>query len=132
MLLVKFVGIPQGLSPIPANLVNFDQDFGHRRDAIDYAQALEAFDLRLPEILNAMNDEDIIFITADHGCDPTWHGNDHTREYVPMLAYHHNIESIDLGERTTLADLGQTIAEMFELDKLDHGTSFYKALCQLV
>ena len=118
----------QDKSLIFTNLVNFDQDFGHRRDAIGYAQALEAFDKRLPEIFAAMSDDDILFLTADHGCDPTWHGNDHTREYVPMLAYHHDIASVDLGERSTFADLGQTIAEMFSLEKLDYGTSFYKNL----
>ncbi|MDO6446104.1 phosphopentomutase [Colwellia sp. 1_MG-2023] len=118
----------QDKSVIFTNLVNFDQDFGHRRDAIGYAKALEEFDKRLPEIFAAMADDDILFLTADHGCDPTWHGNDHTREYVPMLAYHHNIASVDLGERSTFADLGQTIAEMFNLDKLDYGISFYKNL----
>ncbi len=115
-------------SLIFTNLVNFDQDFGHRRDAIGYAQALQAFDLRLPEIISALNDDDLLFLTADHGCDPTWPGSDHTREYVPILAYHHGIDSIDLGERTTFADLGQTIAEMFALEKCDYGTSFFNKL----
>ncbi|WP_206485528.1 phosphopentomutase [Thalassotalea sp. G2M2-11] len=115
-------------SLIFTNLVNFDQDFGHRRDAIGYAEALQAFDQRLPEIFAAMNEDDVLFLTADHGCDPTWHGSDHTREYVPMLAYHHHISSVDLGERTTFADLGQTIAEMFNLPSLEYGTSFYQKL----
>jgi len=115
-------------SLIFTNLVNFDQDFGHRRDAIGYAEALQDFDQRLPEIYQAMNEDDVLFLTADHGCDPTWPGNDHTREYVPMLAYHHNISSVNLGERNTFADLGQTIAEMFNLDKLEYGTSFFKEL----
>lgn len=117
-------------SIIFTNLVNFDQDFGHRRDPIGYAQALESFDQRLPEIIQLMNDDDILFMTADHGCDPTWPGNDHTREYVPMLAYHHKINSVNLGERTTFADLGQTLAEMFELDKLDYGMSFYQQIVE--
>jgi phosphopentomutase len=115
-------------SLIFTNLVNFDQDYGHRRDAIGYAEALQDFDKRLPEVYKAMNEDDVLFLTADHGCDPTWPGNDHTREYVPMLAYHHNIASVNLGERTTFADLGQTISEIFNLDKLDHGTSFFKKL----
>jgi phosphopentomutase len=115
-------------SLIFTNLVNFDQDFGHRRDPIGYAQALEQFDLRLPEIIGEMQDDDVLFMTADHGCDPTWPGSDHTREYVPILAYHHNISSIDLGERTTFADLGQTVAEMFSLEQLDYGTSFYQQI----
>lgn len=125
---ISYLKTAQDNSLIFTNLVNFDQDFGHRRDPIGYAQALEEFDKRLPEILAAMTDDDIIFLTADHGCDPTWPGNDHTREYVPMLAYHHGISSVDIGERSTFADLGQTIAEMFELEKLDFGTSFYKEL----
>ncbi|MEW6991710.1 phosphopentomutase [Colwelliaceae bacterium 6441] len=115
-------------SLIFTNLVNFDQDFGHRRDAIGYAEALESFDKRLPEIFSQLNDDDILFITADHGCDPTWHGSDHTREYVPVLAYHNHLASIELGERATFADLGQTIAEMFALEKLSYGKSFYKKL----
>lgn len=118
----------QDKSLIFTNLVNFDQDYGHRRDAIGYAQALQNFDKRLPEIIQAMNDDDVLFLTADHGCDPTWPGSDHTREYVPILAYHHHIDSIDLGERNTFADLGQTIAEMFQLEKLDYGTSFFNKL----
>lgn len=111
-------------SLIFTNLVNFDQDFGHRRDPVGYAQALEYLDTRLEDVYQAMGEEDILFITADHGCDPTWPGNDHTREYVPMIAYHHNISSVDLGERSTFADLGQTLAELFELNKMPYGTSF--------
>ncbi|MEW6982987.1 phosphopentomutase [Colwelliaceae bacterium 6471] len=115
-------------SLIFTNLVNFDQDYGHRRDPIGYAQALEYLDSRMDDIYSAMSDDDILFITADHGCDPTWPGNDHTREYVPILAYHHNIKSINLGERQTFADLGQTIAELFKLDGMAYGKSFLKAL----
>jgi len=109
---------------IYTNLVNFDQDYGHRRDPIGYAQALEAFDKRLPEVILEMKDDDILFLTSDHGCDPTWRGNDHTREYVPVLAYHHNIDSINLGERNTFADLGQTLADLFGLEAMSYGTSF--------
>jgi phosphopentomutase len=108
--------------------VNFDQDFGHRRNPVGYAEELERFDARLPELLKAMSDSDILFLTADHGCDPTWPGNDHTREYVPVLAYHHNIESVNLGRRTTFADLGQTIAAMFKVEAMDYGTSFLSEL----
>jgi phosphopentomutase len=125
---ISHLNTAQDNSLIFTNLVNFDQDFGHRRDPVGYAEALEAFDKRLPEIFSSMNDDDILFLTADHGCDPTWPGTDHTREYVPMLAYHHNIDSVDLGERSSFADLGQTIAEMFALEKLDYGISFYKEL----
>lgn len=111
-------------SIIFTNLVNFDQDFGHRRDPVGYAQALEAFDKRLPEVLAQMADDDILFLTADHGCDPTWPGSDHTREFVPILSYHNSIESIDLGKRDSFADLGQTIAGLFKLDEMEYGTSF--------
>ena len=106
------------------NLVNFDQDFGHRRDAVGYAQALESFDKRLTEVYSVMEADDILLLTSDHGCDPTWPGNDHTREYVPVLAYHHNIDSVNLAERKTFADLGQTLAEIFNVEKMGYGTSF--------
>ena len=115
-------------SIIFTNLVNFDQDFGHRRDAIGYAQALESFDQRLPEIYEHMKSDDILFLTADHGCDPTWPGNDHTREFVPLLSYHHSIKSVDIGKRTSFADLGQTLATLFKVEAMDHGTSFLSEL----
>lgn len=111
-------------SIIFTNLVNFDQDYGHRRDPIGYAKALEHLDQRLPEFYQLMNDDDILFMTADHGCDPTWPGSDHTREYVPQLVYSKSIKSVDLGERNTFADLGQTIAEMFNVSPMDYGTSY--------
>ena len=110
------------------NLVNFDQDFGHRRDPLGYARELEAFDLRLPEIMHAMSATDILFLTADHGCDPTWPGSDHTREYVPMLAYHHDIGSVNIGNRKTFADLGQTIAALFKVEAMNYGDSFLSNL----
>jgi phosphopentomutase len=110
------------------NLVNFDQDFGHRRDIKGYAQALEYFDTRLTDVLAALNDDDILFITADHGCDPSWKGTDHTREYVPILVYQHNMQAVNLGKRDTFADMGQTICEIFQLDKMEYGTSFLNQL----
>lgn len=115
-------------SLIFTNLVNFDQDYGHRRDPIGYVNALQSFDARIPEFYQAMQPDDILFLTSDHGCDPTWPGNDHTREYVPVLAYHHEIASINLGKRQTFADLGQTIADIFDLQPMDYGTSFLKEL----
>jgi phosphopentomutase len=121
---INHINTAQDNALIFTNLVNFDQDFGHRRDAVGYAKELEAFDARLPELLSAMTENDVLFLTADHGCDPTWPGSDHTREYVPILAYHHHIDAVNLGERKTFADLGQTIAELFEVDKMDYGTSF--------
>ena len=75
-----------------------------------------------------MGNDDILFLTADHGCDPTWQGNDHTREFVPMLSYHHLIESIEIGKRASFADLGQTLAELFNLESMDYGTSFLSDL----
>lgn len=115
-------------SLIFTNLVNFDQDFGHRRDPVGYAQALENFDKRLPEIYKNMNSNDLLLLTADHGCDPTWPGSDHTREFVPILAYHHLVQSVDLGQRKTFADLGQTLAELFDVKPMDYGTSFLSNL----
>ncbi|MGI5879273.1 MAG: phosphopentomutase [Syntrophomonadaceae bacterium] len=92
------------------NLIDFDQLYGHRNDPYGYAAALEAFDRRLPEIISAMKDEDVLIITADHGCDPTFAGTDHTREYVPVLVYGSAVKPRNLGIRTTFADIGQTIA----------------------
>jgi len=125
---IEYMNTAKNNSLIFTNLVNFDQDFGHRRDPVGYAQALEYLDERLPEIFGQLNDDDIVFFIADHGCDPTWPGSDHTREYVPIIAYHNNIESVNLGERTTFADLGQTLAELFKLDDMNYGTSFLSAL----
>jgi phosphopentomutase len=125
---IKHMQTAKDDSIIFTNLVNFDQDFGHRRDPIGYAQALEYLDTRLPDIFKDLNDDDIVFFTADHGCDPTWPGNDHTREYVPVLGYHNNISSVDLGERTSFADLGQTLADIFELEAMDYGRSFCNEL----
>ena len=115
-------------SLIFTNLVNFDQDFGHRRDPEGYADALIYFDQRLADVQRAMNRNDLLFITSDHGCDPTWEGTEHTREYVPLLAWRHNMPSLDLGVRTSFADLGQTIADLFNIPRLDYGESFLAEL----
>jgi phosphopentomutase len=125
---ITHINSAQDNALIFTNLVNFDQDFGHRRNPVGYARELEAFDARIPEVLSAMKDSDVLFLTADHGCDPTWPGSDHTREYVPVLAYHHNIASVNLGRRTTFADLGQTIAELFSVEEMAYGTSFLTEL----
>ena len=107
-----------------SNLVDFDMLFGHRRDTEGYAKALEHFDARLPEIEAAMNDGDLMMITADHGNDPTFRGSDHTREYAPLLVYGKSARpGMNLGTRGSLADIGQTIAENFGL-KLTAGESF--------
>ena len=125
---IKHIQSAKDKSLIFTNLVNFDQDYGHRRDSVGYAEALEAFDQRLPEIIKQMQADDVLFLTADHGCDPTWPGNDHTREFVPLLSYHHLVQSVPLGQRATFADLGQTIAELFNVSAMDYGTSFLSDL----
>lgn len=112
---------------IYTNLVDFDMKWGHRRDVKAYAKGLEDFDVRLGEILNAMKDDDALFITADHGCDPTFKGTDHTREYVPFVAYGKGLKhNVNLGTRKTFSDMGQTIAEIFKTEKISNGESFLK------
>jgi phosphopentomutase len=106
------------------NFVDFDMLYGHRRDLEGYAEALEYFDSRLPELLAMMRDDDILVITADHGCDPTWQGTDHTREHIPVLAYGDGIRPGPLGRRSTFADIGQSLATYFGLEAMDYGTSF--------
>ena len=106
------------------NFVDFDMNYGHRRDVVGYAKGLEYFDKRLPEIENLLNDDDIVFITADHGCDPTYKGTDHTRECVPVIMFGKNIKSENINRRQTYADIAQTIAEYFGLKKLEIGKSF--------
>lgn len=109
------------------NLVDFDAKFGHRRDPIGYGEALEAFDRRLPEVLEALNEDDLLIITADHGNDPVHHGTDHTREFVPLLVHHKNINTgKELPIRKTFADIGATIADNFEVQLPDYGESFLK------
>ncbi|RIJ93537.1 MAG: phosphopentomutase [Acidobacteria bacterium] len=111
-----------------SNLVDFDMLYGHRRDPEGYAKALEEFDTRLPEIMAAMKDDDLLMITADHGNDPTKEGSDHTREYVPLIVYGKNARAgVALGTRQSLSDIGQTIAENFGLSIAD-GVSFLKEL----
>lgn len=106
------------------NLVDFDMLYGHRRDTEGYAKALERFDARLPEIIDALNEDDLLIMTADHGNDPTKEGSDHTREYVPLLVYGKTgSHGVALGTRQSLSDIGQTIAENFGL-RIDDGVSF--------
>ncbi len=103
-----------------SNLVDFDMLYGHRRDVEGYAKALEHFDKRLPEIMDAMTDDDLLIITADHGNDPTYRGTDHTREYCLLLAYGKTAkQGVDLGTRQSLSDIGQTIAENFGFEIAD-------------
>jgi len=93
------------------NLVDFDMLYGHRNDPAGYAAALEYFDSRLPEIISAMNDDDVLILSADHGCDPTTPSTDHSREYIPLLVYGKNIKPVALGTRTSFADIGATVCK---------------------
>lgn len=111
-------------SIIFTNFVDFDMSWGHRRDVKGYAEGLEYFDTRLPEIQTLLKDDDLVFITADHGCDPSYKGSDHTRENVPVIMFGKKVKAEFIGARDTFADLGQTIAEYFGLEKLKHGKSF--------
>ncbi|MEJ7861549.1 MAG: phosphopentomutase [Pyrinomonadaceae bacterium] len=107
-----------------SNLVDFDMLYGHRRDVEGYAQALEYFDKRLPEIADALDDRDLLIITADHGNDPAFRGSDHTREYTPLLVCGKKAkQGVNLGTRESLSDIGQTIAENFGV-KIKSGASF--------
>lgn len=107
------------------NLVDFDAKYGHRRDPEGYAQALEAFDRRVPEILGALSEGDLLVITADHGNDPTHHGTDHTREYVPLLVWYPALrDGRNLGLRETFADVGATVADNFGVTPPAIGRSF--------
>ena len=107
------------------NLVEFDSKWGHRNDYEGYAVGLEEFDKRLPEIIQKMRDDDLLIINADHGCDPTTKGTDHTREYVPLMVYGKSVKhNVNLGVRKSFADVGQTIAEIMGIEKLSIGTSF--------
>ncbi len=117
---------PEGL--IFVNLGDFDMLWGHRRDSHGYALAMEYCDSRIPEIQNCMREGDCLILTADHGCDPTARGTDHTREYVPILVYGKRLRGgVNLGTRASLADMGQTVAENFGL-RLPAGTSFLNEL----
>ena len=107
------------------NLVDFDSKYGHRRNIKGYKEALEEFDARIPEIIEAMNDKDILIINADHGNDPAYKGTDHTREYIPLLVYGKDIkEGINLGTRNSFADIGATVADILNVSKTKNGTSF--------
>ncbi|RAZ87396.1 phosphopentomutase [Mesorhizobium hawassense] len=107
-----------------ANFVDFDTEFGHRRDVAGYAAALEAFDRRLPEALSRLRPGDLLILTADHGNDPTWRGTDHTRERIPVIGLGPGLKGGDLGLRPSFADIGETVADHLGLAPGRHGTSF--------
>ena len=107
------------------NLVEFDSKFGHRRDPEGYGKCIEEFDARLPEIMDAMGDEDVLMICADHGNDPTAPGTDHTREYIPLIVYGKSCKNgVNLGTRGTFADIGATVCDMLDVTYKTVGKSF--------
>ncbi|MEG6522618.1 phosphopentomutase [Desulfotomaculum sp. 1211_IL3151] len=113
-----------------ANLVEYDSLYGHRNDPVGYAGALEAFDRRLPEIMEAMLPDDLLILTADHGCDPTTPGTDHTREYVPLIVYGKQIKSgVNLGVRSSFSDVAATLADLFGIT-FNVGKSFAPEILQ--
>ena len=110
-----------------ANMVDFDTQYGHRNDVEGYARNLERFDARLSRLLSRLRDDDLLVVTADHGNDPTTASTDHSREYVPLLVTGRRVRpGADLGTRSTFADVGQTLAEVFGVGRLAHGTSFLR------
>lgn len=111
------------------NLVDFDMKFGHRNNVEGYAEALMEFDKKLPEIIKAMGDEDILILTADHGCDPTTPGTDHTREYTPILVYGKNLKNnVNLGIRKSFCDIGKTVLDLLNVSNELNGESFLKEI----
>jgi phosphopentomutase len=110
------------------NLVDFDSQYGHRNDVEGYARNLERFDARLAGVLPRLRETDLLLVTADHGNDPTTASTDHAREYVPLLVTGAHVRVADLGTRRTFADVGQTLAELFGVGPLPHGTSFLQEI----
>lgn len=107
------------------NLVDYDMVYGHRNDVEGYANALREFDKRLPEIIESLRDDDVLIITADHGCDPTTSSTDHSREYIPILVYGKQVaKGVNLGTREQYSDIGKTIAELLNIDADIDGVSF--------
>ncbi len=107
------------------NFVDFDSSWGHRRDVAGYAAGLELFDRRLPELMALVEEGDILILTADHGCDPTWKGTDHTREHIPVLVYGPQVKPGSYGHRDTFADIGQTLAGYFGVSKMEYGKALF-------
>jgi phosphopentomutase len=124
----ELAGVDRSL--IFTNLVDFDTQYGHRNDVEGYARNLERFDARLGKVLPSLRLDDLLIITADHGNDPTTKSTDHSREYVPLIVAGRHVREADLGTRQTFADLGQTLAELFDVGCLAHGTSFLTDITQ--
>lgn len=126
--IINLIGNNRG-DMIFASLIDFDMLYGHRNNPEGYAKALAEFDENIPEILNSMKYNDILFITADHGCDPTTPSTDHSREYVPLIVYGKNIKSsVNLGIRKSFADVGKTISEILNIEAEIKGESFAKLI----
>ncbi len=106
------------------NFVDFDSAYGHRRDVAGYAAALEYFDSRINEVIELLEDDDLLILTADHGCDPTWPGSDHTREHIPVIVYGKKVPAGSLGLRDSFADIGQTLASYFGTSPMEYGKNF--------
>jgi len=111
-------------SIIFTNFVDFDSEYGHRRDAKGYKEALEYFDENLPKILNKLQKNDLLVITADHGCDPTYKGTNHTREHIPIIFYGETITPKEIRMCESFSDVGQSIASFLKLPPLLYGKSF--------
>jgi len=129
--MAKTLGAMQGFGRglVFINLVDFDQQYGHRNDVEGYGRALEEFDAWLPEFRAALQPEDLAILTADHGCDPTTPSTDHSREYPPLLAFGPRARgTVDLGLRETLSDIGQSVAENFATS-IEKGKSFLSEIC---
>jgi phosphopentomutase len=114
---------PEGALVI-TNFVDFDSEYGHRRDVAGYAAALEYFDARLPELIAALRHDDLLVLTADHGNDPTWPGTDHTREQIPILVFSPALSPGEIGIRPSFADIGESLAQWLSLPPGRHGNSF--------
>lgn len=110
------------------NLVDFDAKYGHRRNPEGYKEAMEEFDRDLGDLIGKLNADDLLIVTADHGNDPTHHGTDHTREYVPLFIYNEHLKGRFLPESDTFADIGATIADNFDVDQTDYGKSLMNEL----
>lgn len=106
------------------NLVDFDMLYGHRNDVDGYARAYAEFDAWLPSFIEKMREDDLLMITADHGCDPATESTDHSREYVPLVVYGKNIKPVNLGTRQCFGDIGATICDIFGAENLLSGNSF--------
>lgn len=106
------------------NLVDFDMMYGHRNDVEGYANAISEFDSKIPELLENLNEDDLLILTADHGCDPTTQGTDHTREQIPLIVYGKKMKVVDLGVRDSFSDIGKTVLDLFNIENDLHGVSF--------